>query len=185
MRPTTPNILAVYHAASAEHVAQGLAWYDDAHTLARELDPADPSRAAGVIAALSPRESWTRNVYLATLLFERGGDLHEGTLTGNLRKAREIYAGAAPLDVLRGDKVRAFYALINNPADAESVCVDRHAFDVAVGRKTDDRARQALGRKGAYDRFARAYRRAAEVLGVTPAQVQAVTWVAWREGVTA
>ena len=185
MRPTSPNIIRVYLAATAQHVAEGLTWYRDAHKLACELDPDNPSRAAGVIAALSPRESWTRNVYLATLLYERGGDLQDGTLSSNLDKARRIYAGEDPLDVLGGAKVRAFFTLINNPDDAETVCVDRHAFDVAVGRKTDDKARQVLGRKGMYERFARAYRRAAEVLGVTPAQVQAVTWVAWREGVTA
>jgi hypothetical protein len=185
MRPTMPNIIKIYNAATEDHIREGLSWYRDAHALASELDPSDPDRAAGVIAALSPRESWTRNVYLATLLYERNGDLQDGTLTSNLDKARRIFNGEAPLDVLGGDKVRAFYTLISDPDNADAVCVDRHAFDVAVGRKTDDKTRQALGRKGAYDRFARAYRRAAEVLGVTPAQVQAVTWVAWRQGVTA
>jgi len=178
MRPTTPNIVKIYRAATEAHVAEGLEWYRHAHRLARELDPQNPRRGAGVIAALSPRESWTRNVMLATELYTTGGELLHGTLSSNLDKARRIYAGEDPLDVLGGDKVRAFFTLINNPADAGTVCVDRHAFDVAVGRKTDDKARQILGRKGMCERFARAYRRAAEQLGVTPAQVQAVTWVA-------
>ncbi len=180
-RATTPNVLRTYDAASADQVAEGLDWYHNAHAAAASLDPASPRRAAGVIAALSPRMPWPRNLELAARAYADGHAT--GALGRSCRQANDILAGAHPFDVLTGTKVRAFYALIDNPDDAWTVCIDRHAIDVAVGQKMPDPIRVAtypMGRSGMYERFARCYRRAADQLGVRPAQVQAVTWVTWR-----
>jgi hypothetical protein len=110
-------------------------------------------------------------------------------LKGNAIKALLILQGADPDEVVKGPKVRAFWHTIADPSNAEAVVIDRHAFDVAVGRVMDDRTRGAvLGRKGAYDAFATVYRRAAKSINArtkstwpwTPAEVQAVTWTYWR-----
>jgi len=182
MNPLTRNITRIYRAASPEEVAAGLAWYEEARQLARDLDPDNPSRAAAVIAALSPRESWTNNVRLATMAYA-DREQRLPTLQVNARKARAIMAGADPRDILTGKKTRNFWQ--NIAGDESAVTVDRHAFDVAVGKVTDDRTRSILSRKGQYESIADLYRRAAKRLGVTPAQVQAVTWVAWRNLKTA
>lgn len=179
--PRTHRIVSTYQDANRATVKAGLTWYRDAHAAASSLDPHNPERAAGVIAALSPRLGWARNLELAARTFADGHA--SGTLGASCRAATAIYKGAAPLDVLRGPKVRAFYTLIADPSDADTVCVDRHAIDIAVGLRMTVAERDAdyvLTKDGLYERFARAYRRAAETLGKTPAQVQAVTWLHWR-----
>lgn len=183
MRPLTPRILRVYEAATDEQRAEGLAWYRHAHGFAASLDPKNPARAAAVIAALSPRCSWPRNAELAARAYSEG--VATGTLGMNCRAANAILAGAEPMTVLRGWKVRSFARLIADPDDSETVCVDRHAINIALGAVLGDRDRPALQRRTEYDRFVRCYQRAGRKLGVTPATVQAVTWVAWRQNLAA
>jgi hypothetical protein len=176
-RPTVANVLACYAAASEEDRLAGKLWYSEAHDIARELG--GPRIGAGILAALSPQCDWDTNVSM-------GRDIAAGRTpryaTGaNVAKARACDRGAHWADVLGGPKVRAFAALIEDPDDPYAVVIDRHAFDVAVGRVTSDRDRALLlARRGTFDRFARVYRAAARILGVTPSTVQATTWVAWR-----
>lgn len=172
------NIVRVYREANDSQLSRGLSWYADAHTIALALDPSNVERAAGILAALSPRLDWDRNVLLASRVYVEG--FASGCLKSNASKADAIYAGGAPLDILGGDKVRAFYGAIVDPS-AGHVVIDRHAFDIALGRRTDDAARGALGRKGAYDFVADLYREAARILGVSATVVQSVTWTVWRE----
>ena len=178
----TRRIVATYRRATPADVVDGRTWYARARALAAELDPTDPRRAAGVIAAMSPRLTWTQNVNVARAIY---AGTPVGGLKANLLKARAIMAGADPLDVLGGLKVRAFYAcIIDEHTDA--VCVDMHAHDVAVGRVTDDATRGMLARVGVYGQVADAYRSAARILSaelgeeIPPHVVQAVTWVTWR-----
>jgi hypothetical protein len=209
------NIVNVFNQATPAELAEGREWYAQANALADELvrdygtgvgftHQAAVRTAAGVIAAISPRLSWSKNVELAHWLYgqvnrakaepspawlvrEQGSviDRFPG-LKANGLKAIRILMGDDPSEVLGGPKVTAFYRGIVDPFDPLSVCVDRHAFDIAVGRVMDDPSRgKVLGRKGAYERFVGAYRRAADKLSSqgdvwTPAQVQAVTWVTWR-----
>ncbi len=178
IRPLTPRILRVYQSATPEQLAEGADWYHNAHGLAASLDPKNPRRAAGVIAALSPRLSWAKNVELAGRVYAEGRA--SGVLGRSRRAADAFFQGSDPLDVLGGPKVRAFFTLINDPEDPKTVCIDRHAIDVALGVKLDDRSRPALHRGDAYERFCRAYRRAAAHLGCLPSTAQASTWLAWR-----
>ena len=190
----TRRIVATYRRATPADVVDGRTWYARARALAAELDPADPRRAAGVIAALSPRLTWSGNVSAARrayalkanpLVSEHAFVVGTPTLKANALKAWRILSGADPLDVLGGLKVRAFYAcIIDEHTDA--VCVDMHAHDIAVGRVTDDATRGMLARVGVYGQVADAYRSAARILSaelgeeIPPHVVQAVTWVTWR-----
>lgn len=183
-KPNAARILDVYRQATLQELQDGLDWYRDAHAIAVALDPERPHAAAGVLAALSPMQSWGRNVNLAARAYADGRA--SGGLFRNCAKADQIMAGAEPLDVLGGDKVCNFYKAIANPADGSAVVIDRHAFDIAVGRITNDKSRAALSRKGVYDAFARAYVRAAKTisaetgLDMSPSALQAVTWCTWR-----
>lgn len=182
--PTARRVLSVYRSATPDQLADGLAWYDVAHAEAVALDPTKVHRAAGVIAALSPRVRWGRNLALAKDAYKHG--TASGTMGRSCLAANAILAGADPSEVLTGPKVRAFYQLIADPDHKQAVCVDRHAIDVAVGLRLDEADRSAwyqLNRGGLYETFADCYRRAADILGVLPGKVQAVTWVTWRDQV--
>lgn len=190
--PSVANILAVYNMATADDMREGLAWYNTAHmwcvVSAGSHRPHLIRRNAGIVAALSPMNAWGNNKRKAAQLISKRGRVvvAKGKPNGiglgaNVAKAIAIYNGADPLDVLGGDKVRAFYQTILDPQsqDVDPV-IDRHAFDIAVGERTDDKRRGILSRKGVYQDFANAYREAAKVAGIGSAQMQAVTWIAWR-----
>jgi len=184
--PYTPNsahIVAVFNVATSAEREHGRSWYRMARDLAHTLDAEHPERAAGVIAAVSPLTPWDRNVELAKMAYRDGKA--SKTLSRNVDKANRIMAGEDPLDVLSGDKVRNFYLCIADPY-SDGICIDRHAYDVAVGRVTGDAERSTLSRKGRYADFQREYVRAAvEISWLTgeiwsASMVQAATWVTWR-----
>lgn len=185
----------------AEELAQSqmTGYYEDLEY--NEKWDVEVSKAVAVVAVLSPRLSWDKNSEYARLAYKcysslnwlGGADAGEDyfatlipTLNANARKAFRILDGEKPEDVVSGPKVTAFYYAILDGSDPRGIVIDRHAFDVAVGRVMDDRTRGiVLGRAGAYESFVRAYERATVELkpfypDVTPAEVQAVCWVAWR-----
>jgi len=175
----TENILSVYRRATLDDINEGMDWYSDAHEFARTLD-SNIQRSAGIIAALSPMSGWANNKAKARQFYVQDGDGTGIGLFRNVRKAVRIYRGEAPLDVLGGEKVRAFYQTIVDPEGDHNPVIDRHAFDIAMGRVTSDKERSTLSRKGEYARFADAYRVAAKSLDIGTAQLQAITWVTWR-----
>ena len=189
--PSVANILAVYNAATADDLREGLAWYQTAHdwcvTMAGSRRSHLIARNAGIVAALSPLNGWGNNKRKAAEVISRRGRISvvKGEPNGiglgaNVKKAIAIYKGADPLDILSGDKVRAFYRTILDPQGDIDPVIDRHAFDIAVGERTDEKRRGILSRKGVYHQFAAAYRDAAKIAGIGAAQMQAVTWIAWR-----
>lgn len=179
MHASVDNILTIYREASASQIARGIAWYADAHTFALSLSK-DILESAGVIAALSPRIRWERNMVLAARLYVEG--FASGTLTNNCRKAERIYNGEQCYAVLRGNKVRAFAATIINPSETQHVVIDRHALDVAIGRAASKQERAMLTNNGVYESLEALYRRAASIAGIPATQMQAITWLVWREG---
>lgn len=173
------NILSVWHLASESQLNDGLDWYTQAHRTAEMIADGDVKRGAGVIAALSPQTSWWLNVELACDAFDAGvATRHLRDATG---KANRIMRGVDPEDVLpMRRKTGHFYRCILNPEDRVSVCVDRHAYDIAVGIPLGDWNR-GLSAGGRYQLLVECYREAAFKAGVIPSQIQAVTWVAWRD----
>lgn len=179
----TANILATYRKANDGQRADGMTWYAEAHALAITLARSAGHtvlQAAGVISALSPRIKWEYNITLAVRTYAEGG-ISKGALGTNVRKADAIFNGADVIATLKAPKTSAFALLIADPTDTYQVVVDRHAMSVALGRTVTDQEMAALNRKGRYEEFATAYRKAAAEIGVTPAQMQAITWVTWRE----
>jgi hypothetical protein len=184
---STRNITRVFRTATADQLANGLAWYLDANTIANALaneNNVSVEKCAGIISALSPMMSWGANVNIATRFITAGG-LERGALKTNLAKSRAILAGADILTTLNGLKVQNFYDCILTNGLGAGVCIDRHAYDIATNTRHTDATRPKLSPKR-YNECADAYRRAASILSrelgypVSGAQVQAVTWVAWR-----
>lgn len=190
--PHTRNVTRVYRAATAQDVADGTEWYDRARRLAVSLDPANPARAAAVIALVSPLTPWARNVWLAGEAYRMhaaGEDVGVllPTLKRNAVKVARVLGGEAPETVVSGPKVTPFYLTIADPTNPHAVVIDRHAYDIAVGRVTDDETRgKGIGSVKRQAALELCYSRAARILTretgtvVLPSTVQAVTWVAWR-----
>jgi hypothetical protein len=187
------NILAVFFSASEAEVQEGKAWYstafDTANAIACRYDLTIDAVAA-IIAALSPNNRWHRNVADAEALIRVhciGGDIDAikvSTYGGNKKKAIRILNGEAPLDVLGGYKVRAFYNCIASFRSCD-VCVDGHAFAIWTGQRITTTKTPKISAK-LYAEISEDYRRAANVINAvtgscyTASQVQAITWVVWR-----
>lgn len=180
------NISTVYARSTDADITAGRAWYQNAHDTARTI-AGNVETGAGILAAFSPMMEWKRNVELATSAIERNRFTGH-IFSANNRKARKIWDGAHPLDVLGGQKVRAFYSNILHAGRTDDVCVDRHAWDVALGKvQTDEeRDKNRLPPKR-YRTVAQAYRNVARKNGLTGSEMQAIVWVTWRreKGITA
>lgn len=174
------NIIATYHEASETDRSWGMAWYPLARVECANLCPDDLLKAAGVIAALSPQKQWRVNLAIAADSFELGHGT--GSFEGQNAKATAILEGTPPLEVLgkRAYKSRAFYCAILAPLSDICTVVDRHAHDIAIGRRLFDSADRRLDRKGIYFQLDRAYRKAAVELDIPLHTLQATTWIAWR-----
>lgn len=176
------NIATVLNVAADDEWADGLAWYDQAHSVARSLAATYECTirtAAGIIAATSPLQQWERNVELAEQVLATTRR-PTGLLVRSYTNANTIKHGLHPLDVLSGAKTRAFYRNIVQPWRETDVCIDRHAFAAVMGRPLDDKQQKQLERAGVYALVSDAYRAAASTHNVTAHQAQAITWVAWR-----
>lgn len=170
------RILRTFDKANVSTVEQGARWYDEAGQLAASLATREVplENVASVIAALSPRTSWARNVAGAAALLKSGpqaardlGCIGRNVETARLAK-REGYAA------LNGPKTSRFAR--NIAGEREPVTVDVWACRVA--NLNED----LLTRKGAYDMVEAAYQAAARRRGVDPATMQATTWIVARNG---
>lgn len=139
-------------------------WYRESRRVARALarkHGVTLSVAAGVIAALSPRQQWVSNVAGADDLLGGGEGCGFGA---NRRKAEAIRNGERPLDVLSGPKVRAFYRAIMG--DRDSAVVDVWMY-------------RAMGHEAGglpYPEAAAALEEAARKVRVAVADFQAIVW---------
>ena len=197
-RTNIDNIKAIYQLATLTERQDGVSWYpvalDIARTIADEHDVTVP-QAIGVIAALSPRNRWERNVQDAVSLITayNAGGAEQAQLTkvctfsSNKAKAIRIlqdpYAQHDEVRaILSGPKLKEFYTCI---ADGSDVCIDGHAYCIWAANRTGLKDVPAIGVK--LRRVIKAdYRIAAAELGITPSACQAITWCAWRRnhGVT-
>jgi len=182
----TRNITAVFRSADAELIAEGVAWYADARLIADALAARHSLPVhvtAGVLAALSPLNSWGNNVNLAARMLASGGTLTSGYLKANLAKARRIIA-EGNIDALGGLKVNNFYRSIIS-GGADGITIDRHAYCLAFNDRSMTQKVPKLSATR-YAEIAERYRRASVILSkeygmpLSPAVVQAVTWVVWR-----
>lgn len=173
------NILDVWESATPEQRAEGYAWYRVANSIASMIGDGDVRRGAGLLAALSPQTAWWLNVEMASDAADNG--FASGHFRDACDKARKILHGADPETVLpMRRKTGQFFLCIVDPKHPTAVCVDRHAHDLMISRPLGNTDR-GLSAHGRYAVVAACYRRAAGRLGVTPATVQAVTWVVWRD----
>ena len=176
----------------------GMDWYSNAHGIVKRI-AADykfsPEQIAGAMAALSPNNKWERNcVDCENLAKAIRADLDPFetkvcTFKKNKAKAIAILMGNldsdAICDILKGQKVIAFYLNILHNGVTESPCIDGHAFNIWAGTVSGLKDVPSMTPK-AFKNIQQDYCRAAEIAsGVTgerisAGQIQAITWVAYR-----
>jgi hypothetical protein len=174
------NIISTWERATEDQLSRGRNWYRTAHDLADFMSEGNVTAGAGVIAALSAQKSWALNTRMARRAFTTG--VLSGHTTDALTKAAKIMAGVDPAEVLPMTfKTGNFYRAILDPEDPDAVVIDRHAHDVAVGKRYGTQPR-GLHNKTRYATLAHAYREAARQLEELPSTVQATTWLVQSEG---
>jgi hypothetical protein len=174
----------LYRAAGPELQRAGRLWYPEARswlayqarTYSVGLEP-----VAAVVAVLSPRIAWERNLAAAAAILGAvlcGTD--PGPVPGFARNASKAYSvvdaaleGRPFLHYVRGPKVTQFYAaLLGRPA----VVLDAHMMRAA--RVPERQAERAL----VYRAIADAIQRAAALEHVRPEGLQAAIWLHIRNG---
>jgi hypothetical protein len=187
------TILGVYQLANAGERHYGARWYPDAFKVAQTLGEEFKLNAytvAGVIASLSPRNKWERNIADASNLIKTyvtGGEdaatrCKVCTFNSGKYKAIRILkenpiSCATVRGILKGPKLTEFYNCITG--SLTDVCIDGHAYSVWLGDRVTLANVPKIGVK-LRTQIKEDYRSAALHLGITPATIQAITWLAWR-----
>ena len=196
---TTRYIKGMLQLATVADIEQGKQWYKRAYNLAITLmhsyKGVTLGQCVGVIAALSPNNKWERNCNDAEAMIKAWANGCDPTSVKvcTFNKNKEKAAAILNLDddfttedierILNGRKVVAFYRCIMGFDDA--VCVDGHAYAIWLGERVPTTKTPSIGIK-LYETISRAYINTAAVSfdlvgeSLTPAQVQAVTWVTYR-----
>lgn len=180
------RVIASYDRATQDQKDYGLEWYDEANGIATEMYRSykdkikSVAHAAGLIAALSPNESWPKNIENAWMFLERDTSR---SLPRSIDDARLIISGFDPYVVLFRQgvnfKVQNFYQNISRPDFKGPVTIDRHA----TGLVYDDpkiMKKKSHPTKSEYDYYAQVFTFAATDYGIHPHQMQAITWLEWK-----
>lgn len=83
------------------------------------------------------------------------------------------------LEILSGNKISAFFMNVYRPYGANYVTIDRHAVSIALGEPVTGDLLKMTAKQ--YGFFTEAYIKASKRVGILPCQLQAITWVSWRE----
>ena len=194
------NILSVYNLATEAQKIENARWYEIAYSDCAQIGETfgiDTKTSVAVCAVLSSNNSWNRNLIdlVKVLSAYNSGQLTElteayqttdkraysalavGTYSPNIEKAYRILRG--DFSALRGIKVEAFFNNIYFP-ESSVVTIDFHAYSIATGiRYTTKNVPTIKSKDNA--RLQEAYITASDRLGILPKQLQAITWVIWRQ----
>lgn len=127
------------------------------------------------------------NDWFEQQLEDAGESVPEGNFLSakDLKKVLRLYSESGPelFATTSGQKQKNFYLNMMDPDAPDPVTIDRHAYDIFYGLATHSDFK-GLEKKSLsddmYELMADVYRHTAEELGVTPNQLQGVTWQTWR-----
>lgn len=172
------RLLSIYAAADSDVLDAGRLWYPGAENviadLSREFQLGRP-RVAAIVAVLSPRQRWRKNMEAARHVLE-GESWRAVVYDANRDKANALLAGAPLEQIIGGDKVTSFWA--NLIGSRTAVTIDKWAQQAALGRYHRHQPKH-----GRYDRLVSIYRAAAETAGETPREFQSIIWNAIRPAI--
>ncbi len=168
------RLLACWDSADDDQLATGRMWYPQAKEEARRISKATGvthRRVVRVIAAVSPRTRWHVNLRVAEAICADEPTHGIGIFLDRGR------AEAQGIRALSGRKSSDFDLAIWGKADV-SPC-DRWTGSLVFGEMNATQKRM-IERVGAHDRVYRAHEVAADLVGTTPAVMQATTWGVYR-----
>lgn len=174
------RIFRSYVACTSDERLRGNVFYRDCGYLATALSyrfNVDRVQVAGILAALSPNNSWQSNQRSAIALLE-GRDDQVNAYGRDLLKALWILRGAEPETVLNGPKTIAFFRLIRDGGNRYDVCIDGHMANLIRGEKKPLKGIHLT--RDESESMAITIRTVAWYVGIQPCQVQAALWLAWR-----
>jgi hypothetical protein len=182
-RTMEKHILSWYNKASEHQLKTGLNWYKDAQLFADQSGKYNAWKLSQIISVLSPQISWTTNLENAAKMWnclQSGNDvLGLKIFATELQKVhcQEIYNHDYEIPKT-AIKTYNFARNIYNQNDINYVTIDRHAYKVAVNCLKGGSV--SLTRKQ-YTTIADCYKKVARKLGITPCQLQAITWVTYKD----
>ena len=195
LSPNAREIVAKFTLATSQEVQLGVDWYASALNIAGRIATKYHTRielVAGVIASLSPNNRWERNIIDAEAIIKcwsAGGtrtdmlNVKVCTYTKMKQKAIDILTRDLPIvEVLNGKKIIEFFNCITNTA-LNDVCIDGHAYSVWFGQRLTMKQVPAIGKK-LRSQIKTDYRDATSFINeelcesYSPADIQAITWVA-------
>ena len=177
------NIIKIYNLADSHSD-----WYKEAHQFCVYLSErykVPLNSVIGIVSALSPLKSWDKNKEIAEYYLDTGSVMKDNRYINfpkQCDKAEQIRITDNEVDILeilKGEKTKAFFTNIRHPDRMVNVTVDRHAIAVALGRVATDEE-QSLSVKH-YKFFEDCYKWTAEQLGIRPLLLQSITWETWRK----
>lgn len=186
MQPThaemIDNILRVYGSATETERTEGKNWYPRAHSIVcdwAETFERSIANVACVVAAISVQCEWERNLIIADDILRGdepsiGGAIHRFVEIAKQVRIERAWSLDGYFKV--GCKVRSFAA--NLAGDYSVVTVDTHAAQIANGSILGNLRVDTWKR---YTPVANAYVDAAKRVGVKPAELQAITWLVWKQ----
>jgi len=152
--------------ASVRDIELASKWYHEANAVAREVAAnmtLDIERAACIVSAFSPRQTWALNVRNA-LAYSIGVEVKCLTNNLNMADASLVYG----FDALKGLKTNAFARAI--AGDESAVVVDVWMCRAAnIGTDSPNKTQ--------YTFIADAVCDAAAMFGITPRTAQALIWI--------
>ena len=195
--PEARNIVAMFTQATTLEVERGCNWYPEAHQVAYKLGKRYnlyTDQVVGVIAALSPRNKWERNIQDAeSILKAWTHGLEEdvlavkcATFNNNKRKALDVLLGnhESIHHALNGLKMIEFFNCIAQP-DVDDVCIDGHAYSIWMGVRLPLKDVPAIspklrGQIKSDYQDAKAFINAELGEKYLTSQIQAITWVTYK-----
>ncbi len=194
------NLLYAYENSTEEDRTEGIEWYNSVHEQAQQF--ADTygygfEQVCAVFAALSPNLYWDTNFVQAIAFIEAHANgtansweevriwtpySYEGKPCGygkNNTKAWQILE-TGDTGLVKGEKVESFFHnFVNGPNDPDTrATVDIWATRVAF---LDPLVKPNIAEDGSYQYLEKAYNTAAEQVGLTAKQFQAVVWVYYKK----
>jgi hypothetical protein len=159
-------------------------WYGTAYRWAHNFGDEhniSPIKVCGIIAALSPQKSWEENLRITQTFITEGKSYHTKAMTAKAKAIIELpdWALSNPTEIcniLNGSKITSFFLNIYDFNLSGAVTIDRHAVEIAVGKKLSDHRMTA----NQYLFFENCYKVASLNSRFLPHQIQAMTWETWR-----
>ena len=200
LSPNAGHIIAKFALATTEEVVSGQQWYKNANEIASRLarnNNITLSKAAAVLAALSPNNKWERNCLDAEHLIQAyiHGDEDDarninvctyGAMKEKaikiLNLSNELDEGSHWVDILRilnGPKIIEFFNCIMQRND---VTVDGHAYSIWFGERMTMKQVPNIGKR-LRERIKSDYLDATNWINLEmntnylPSDIQAIVWV--------